>query len=170
MRSIGLLLFNIGISAYFQDDYTAARAALEESLQISQKLGDQWSLARVLWGLGSVACAVGENAAAHAAFDQALAINRELHSHWEVCQVLEFAGFLAAEEAQPARAVRLFAAATALRDNLHLYQVPVVLARYQHYRAALLDTLGAADFEAAWKAGEAMTVEEAIAAASVSKT
>ena len=119
-----------------------------------------------MWGLGSVSCALGEHAPAQSFFNEALTIHTELRGHWEMCQVIEFIAFLAADQAQPARAVRLLAAATALRETLHYHQVPVVLARYESYLNTLQSTMDDAAFKAAWNAGQAMSMEEAVAFAS----
>ncbi len=167
-RGIGLLLFNLGITAYFQDDYAAAQEALNESLKILHALGDTWAVARVMWGLGSVSCALGEHAPAQSFFNEALTIHTELRGHWEMCQVIEFIAFLAAEQAQPARAVTLLSAAAALRETLHYHQVPVVLERYERYLNSLQTTMDDAAFEAAWSAGQAMSLKEAVAFASSS--
>jgi hypothetical protein len=64
---------------------------------------------------------------------------------------------------QPQRAARLFRAAEELREASGHPLPPVMRAEYERNVAAARAQLGEEAFAAAWAAGRAMTVEQAIA-------
>jgi hypothetical protein len=64
---------------------------------------------------------------------------------------------------QPAeRAVRLLGAAAALRERMGLLRPPVERPEYDQRVSELRRTLGETAFAAAWSAGQAMSLEEAV--------
>jgi len=64
---------------------------------------------------------------------------------------------------RPARAACLYGAAEALRETRALPTEPADHARYGHYLTTARAHLGAAAPAAAWAAGRALTVEQAVA-------
>ncbi|HJZ48754.1 MAG TPA: hypothetical protein VKE41_16365, partial [Roseiflexaceae bacterium] len=68
-------------------------------------------------------------------------------------------------EGQPAQVVRLFGAATRLRDATGSPPLPDEHIAYDRLLAAAREQLGEDAFAAAWAAGRAMTLEQAIAEA-----
>jgi hypothetical protein len=65
--------------------------------------------------------------------------------------------------ADPRRATQLFAAAAALRAAMGVALAPAERTRIERALEAARRTLSPEDFTAAWAAGEAMTLERAIA-------
>ena len=63
---------------------------------------------------------------------------------------------------QPFKAARLFGAEETLRQRLGVPVSPAVRPLYEHYVAAGRAQLDEASFAAAWAAGHAMTLEEAM--------
>ena len=90
---------------------------------------------------------------------------RELGDRYFIAQCLDDLGSVDAAQGAPERAARLFAAAAALRASIGAQASP----RDQLYSApslaAVRGRLGAAAFAARWAEGQAMTLDEAIAAA-----
>jgi non-specific serine/threonine protein kinase len=70
---------------------------------------------------------------------------------------------LAAQEGGPERAARLWGAAAALREAHGLHLPALLRARSEGYAAAARAQVGEAAFAAAWAAGRAMTLEQAVA-------
>jgi len=68
-------------------------------------------------------------------------------------------------EGRPERATQLFGAAQALRERLGLNVTPEYAAEHESETTALRDLLGQAAFDAAWSAGRALTLEQAVALA-----
>jgi hypothetical protein len=69
---------------------------------------------------------------------------------------------LAMAQGQLERAVRLVGTATALRDALGTPMPPNGRAQYERDLAAMRAALGEETFTAAWAAGSAMTLEDAV--------
>src|SRR5206468_1897601 len=95
--------------------------------------------------------------------EESLALDLELGHRWGIAGSLEAFASLAAQEGRLERAARLFGASEALRDALG--SVLPVGSRIQHQRHVALtrEGLGEPAFAAAWTAGRAMTLEDALA-------
>jgi len=91
-------LTGVGLLAYWQGDYPAARAQHEEGLAIWRQLGDRRGIGISLNNLGMVARSQGDYASARALYDESLAIKRELGDRWGVAASLNNLGNLAAEQ------------------------------------------------------------------------
>ena len=79
----------------FLDDFTSARSLTEESLAISQELGDKEGVAASLYNLGSLAVDQGDYPSARALNEQSLAIYRELGHKGGVANSLDGLGSIA---------------------------------------------------------------------------
>jgi predicted ATPase/DNA-binding CsgD family transcriptional regulator/transcriptional regulator with XRE-family HTH domain len=162
---IAWALITLGEAAWLQNDAKQARMFLAESLALLQEPKDKALIAWAHIRLGYVAYQEGDAAQACTLLEQSLALMQAIGQPLGIAACLEgFAG-VAELEGQPARAVRLFGAAAAIRGALGI--PPFGDERLDHEcRLALARTqLGAATFDAAWMAGQAMTLEEAIAEA-----
>jgi hypothetical protein len=82
-----------------------------------------------------------------------------------VLQALEGVAGVAGAQGQPARAARLFGATDALRAALGLPVRPADRRHYDRDVSAVRAALGAETFAAAWAAGRALSLEQAIAEA-----
>ncbi len=71
-------LLALGRLAVLRGDYTVARTAFEENLQIWRELGDNRGTGHALIALGSAATAEGDYATARALYEEGLAIERGL--------------------------------------------------------------------------------------------
>src|SRR5262249_32256146 len=156
-------LAHLGAVARAQGDYPAARALLEESLALRRDAGNRRALPDSLRCLAEVAYEQGDAVAAGALYREALAILRDLGDRTELAAVLEGVAALAAGAARLARAVRLAGAAAALRAALGARPSPTRQAEVARWLAPARRELSAAGYAAAWTAGQAMTLEQAVA-------
>ncbi len=152
-----------GNVAFCQGDYAAARALHEQSLATFGDLGYKRGAAFSLHGLGLVAAAQGDYASARSLFEESLATRSELGDQRGIPECVEGLAGVQGAQKQPERAARLFGAAEAVREAIGAPLRPNERDRYDGAVAALRAALGKDAFEAAWAAGRAMTVEEAVA-------
>jgi tetratricopeptide (TPR) repeat protein len=147
-------------------DHDHAGALLAEGLTQARAIATNGQpLVLPLVGLAEVARVRGDAAEAHARYREALASAREAGETRFVPWCLPGFGALAAAAGQDARAARLFGAAAALRQATGEWWVPLHAPRADHRAtvAAVRARLGNLAFDAAWAAGQAMTLEQAVA-------
>ncbi|MFL5801446.1 MAG: ATP-binding protein, partial [Roseiflexaceae bacterium] len=162
---LGYVLLSLGSAAHLQGDDVRAAACYEESLALFRALGHTWGVAAVLHALSYVLRAQGDNARAIACFSESLTRYWKMGHKEGTSLCLNGLAGVAGEMGQPVRAARLFGAAEALRETIGLSQQSDERATYDRTVAALRAQLDAAAFAAAWAAGRALTVEQAIAEA-----
>jgi non-specific serine/threonine protein kinase len=167
-RGIGQALNNLGNVAVYQGDLERAAAAFAEALAHFRQAGDRGSVALALMNLGWVARKRGEVAQAKALLHEALALFRELGDPRRCAEGLEELAATAgvAEPAgQGERAARLLGAAAAVRETLGAPPPPEERAETEQGVAAARAALGEERWAAAFAAGQALTLEQAIAEA-----
>src|SRR5919199_779394 len=148
-----------------QGDYAGAKGVLEESLALYRQLGLQRNIALVVLTLGEVAQGQGDYAAARELLHESLATMAAAGEQLELPWALDTVAHLAVDEGQGERAVRLAGAAGQLRERMGTLDWPVMQRQREQWLAAAHTMLGNATFAAAWTAGQALTQEQAIAAA-----
>jgi tetratricopeptide (TPR) repeat protein len=136
-----------------------------ESLALFRQVGDRRGVAGLLVNLGSAARFEGALCQARACFSESLDLHRELEYPRGVAVCLEGLAGVALTAGDPERAARLFGAAGVLRPGLAADMWPADRADYEQTLAAAREALGEAAFTAAWAEGQALSLEEAIAAA-----
>jgi hypothetical protein len=107
--------------------------------------------------------AQGNYGAARAHWMESLAIHRERGSKGGIAKGLEGLAAVAVAQAQPERAARLFGAAEGLREAMGAPLPPSDRAEYDRDVAAARTALGEEAFAAAWQAGRAMSLDDAVA-------
>jgi DNA-binding CsgD family transcriptional regulator len=110
-----------------------------------------------------VAIAAGEQVQAESDARDALARATELKAHLPVPDILENLAVLASGASSHREAARLFGAAHGIRQRVGAVRFKVYDAGYEASVAALRETMGEKDFDAAWAEGAALSTEEAIA-------
>jgi predicted ATPase/class 3 adenylate cyclase/tetratricopeptide (TPR) repeat protein len=164
---VAVALTLLGDVARVEGDLPAAAPLYQESLAMWCDLGvfSAW-LAHTVGGLGEVALAARDLAAARAYFVEGLTSARQAGALAVLARNLEGVGRLAAAQGRPERAARLGGAAETLRRQAGPRRRGPDL---ETHLAPLLPparlSLGAEIQAAAWAAGQAMTLEEAIAEA-----
>lgn len=163
--AVATSLNNLGELALLQQAYNEARTYLEEAVTSHRLIGDKWMLGNALVTLGNVVRAQENYSAAYALYRESLQIYRELGDRRMLAYLLENIGALSSLRGEGVRALRLAGAAATLRTVLG---TPLSLAEQQQLDDALApahQTLAPAVATAAWQAGQALSLEAAIAEA-----
>lgn len=160
--TIGGALTNLGEVARIRREYDRAAAYYGEALTIQRELDDRHDAAVTLQNLGCIASQQGEYAQARALFLDSLHLYQSLGRKRGLCDCLAGFGGLAVEQGQLDRAVRLLAAAQTHVQLLDLQFDPADRADFERDVAVAREQLDPIVFTAAWAAGEALTLEEAI--------
>jgi non-specific serine/threonine protein kinase len=147
-----------------------ALALLEAALVVARGTGDAWGTGVVRADLARVALARGDHARARAVCQEGLAgapLARD-GGWWGrrgPILLLVPLGWAASALGEPARAARLLGAAEAARERIGARYWFDERESYERALAATRAQLGEAAFSAAWAEGQALTLEQAIAAA-----
>jgi non-specific serine/threonine protein kinase len=155
-------LNGLGLLAWRHGDLSAAQTQIEESLHLYQEEGDRLYIAMAYKDLGQLAHARGEDAIASELCRKALGIFRELGDRRGQAESLTA---LAAAVGPTALAARLFGASEALRDLLGAPLPIVERPDYERNFAAARRGLGAEQFDAAWREGQALPLDQVLAQA-----
>lgn len=167
-----MALSYLGKLAMAQDDRVEAQKLLTKVLLIKDRTAYLHSLPQVLDCMGRLAQWQGNYPQAHALHQMSLLIwgERETHQTRHLVLGIEAFACLAARQGQLERAALLFGAAetlfaaTPMQWNLlSVLQDPVLRAEHDRLLVHTQSELGKAAFAAAWAAGAAMTVEQAVA-------
>ena len=116
-----------------------------------------------LFGLGRVALARGDPAQAGARLRESLALRRSLGDAAGAAHCLDELAAVALARGDPAGAARRFGAAAELQERTGAAPWPPGAAARARALAATRAALGPAAFAAAWAAGAAMRLEQAVA-------
>ena len=119
----------------------------------------RYSFAYLLGRVGALAVALGDEQEASAAFAECVALYRTRGLQAGVDQLVLCAAERLGQQGQAALAVRLLA----VKTLQHTYMLNDLL--YQHTLAAARAQLSPTDFAAAWAAGQATTLDAALALA-----
>jgi DNA-binding CsgD family transcriptional regulator len=172
VRAFGIPLLNaeldalLGRIALEEGDLAAARSAFEQVSAIGAQLDSPWILAAAHTLRGRLARAAGDPAGAEDLHHRALAIALRHRLRGLVAETLEIVASLAVVGESDAEATRLLGAAQAWRETAGQRRWPLDQPRYDADLAELRARLGGDPFEQAWRAGLALSLEEAAAYAS----
>jgi non-specific serine/threonine protein kinase len=173
-RELAISYTSLGHAALAAGDVAAARDRLARGHALYQEVSDEIEMARAQCLLGDVALAEGKQAEAREHYLASLERCRQLGHRQGVAYGLEGLALAAASalstphpapvpNADAVRAVRALGAVAALAVEIAVPPLPARRVRLRRFREAALATLGHADYEAAHRAGEALTLNEAIA-------
>jgi non-specific serine/threonine protein kinase len=140
-----------------------ARRRCAEALAIRRALGDRRGVALVLHDQGALAVEEADAPQAAAHFREGLALFGEVGDRHGMAWCLAGLAGTAAAAGAPARAARLFGAAAPWLPGAAVVVHPVDPAARERALDAVRARLGGAAFAAAWDAGRAMPLEEAVA-------
>jgi non-specific serine/threonine protein kinase len=162
---IAFALHLLGIAAYIEADYATSRQYYERSLAIRRELGYQEGISILLSLIGIVAVREQQFARAHALFSEALSAMRGLMGEWGMSvNVATFAG-LAGAQGQLIEAVRLAGASAALRESWQTPLIPLIESVMNEGLERARKVLDPATYAAVWAEGQAMSLEQSLAAA-----
>jgi tetratricopeptide (TPR) repeat protein len=161
---IGQSLVGLGIVRRFQGDAAAARSLLEEARAILEPLGYRYWVAATSMQLGHIARLEGNDRQAIGHYLDSLTLDVDLGANEMAVENIEFLACVAADRGRPERTIRLFGAAAALRAAFDLpapleTEAPALNAHLTRAKQS------AADWTTAWAAGQALTLNAAVAEA-----
>ena len=160
-----VLLFTFGEAARAQGDLPRARRYLEEALASIHGDTQVYANAFIRSSLGHVALLSGDAAEAASQQLESLTCRSAVHDTQGVSNCLDELGLVAVAVGELTLAARLFAAASALLTVGGGARWPMALAECERAIGQVRSGLGEVAFEAAWQAGQSLTVDQAVAEA-----
>jgi len=161
-HGIALVLMHLGNVCNELGEYDRARQLMEESLSIRRKMGEVQQIGYALHNLGNVAFRRGDYAVAAALHRECIPFLRQAMDRPALTTVLEAFATLAETDGKTGCAVRIWAASTALREQLGIPQTPAANSEYEGRLASIRKDVGDASFEAEWRVGSTLTLEQAL--------
>jgi predicted ATPase/DNA-binding CsgD family transcriptional regulator len=158
-----LALILLGNALRDQGNLARSRAVLEEGVALARHLNDERNLAFCLDALGQVAVAEGRRAEAQARLDESLRMWWEMGQRVKILDSLESHARLVAARGRREPAVQLAGAAAALRAKLRVSARPQDHAVHHAWLERARQGVGEETFDAIFSAGQAMTMDEAVA-------
>ena len=163
-NEIGWTLNALGHAAQLRGAYDRAAQLHQESLACFQVYGDQhFGLPWAYHGLGETALGMGRLDEAARWLAQGLALSQTLGDPASMSWCLAGLGSVAALDEEPERAARLWGTAEQLRQAIGCRSAPAARVTYERALSIVHGQLGDDAFAAAWAAGQAMTLEQAVA-------
>jgi non-specific serine/threonine protein kinase len=154
-------LNNLGVVLYLQGDYSAAQACFEEML--AHGSSDRRVTGHCLINLGNVVLARGDHPGARALYKESLTVRREVGDLHGIAESLDGLAYADLAFGDPGQAALMWGAAERLRERIGARLLSFERPRYDRQVAAARGALGDdAAFDAAWKVGRAMPLEQAI--------
>jgi DNA-binding CsgD family transcriptional regulator len=152
-------LNRLGIERQERGDWNGAETLFQEALDRWRPQGLEWGISTGLANLAQCARARGEDERAAALFRESLPYAQR----WGVIEALTGLAGIAAAHGQAEIATHLFAAADAMRVSIGLTLQRYVQIEIDRAIAAVRTELGEARFAAAWEAGHAYSLAQAVA-------
>lgn len=153
----------LGIVDMLERQDAAAMTNFAESLAMFRTLESRLGQAFVLHNLARLATLQRRDDEAWNYVQSELAIRQELGSDKAIIEALEVLAGLASRRNLPEHAARFLAVASAGRAATSLVAARQERAALAHLRDTLAEKLGVTAFTAAWAAGQATTLKEAVA-------
>jgi tetratricopeptide (TPR) repeat protein len=158
-------LRNLGFMVLLQGADERVLAVLQQAVAWYREKGNQVGLGLLTDMLGAVLYNAGQAEAGLAILHEALTLQMQLGQIYLVLEIIELLAGIALGQGQTVQAARLLAAASALRRVHRQPGYPAARSYSDHILAAARAQLSADAFAAAWAAGQAMTLAQAIAEA-----
>src|SRR5206468_1485626 len=151
-----------GRVAQAQGDLAAARAAFDEGVTQALEEGFNAPIAHLATIRGRLALAEGESNAALGWFAVALPPLKRTKNHWSAIILVEDLARIAADRGDAQQAARLLGAVANLREEAGAAPLPLEREILDRLDASLRASLGAAAYEAAFQAGQALSLSSAL--------
>jgi non-specific serine/threonine protein kinase len=160
-----LILDHLGVVAWGQGDAARAVPYWEEALALHRAAGDTWGASISLSYLGMVAGQRSDFAAAEALHRESMDLRWAMGTKEDVAHCLANFAALAAARGQHERAARLFGAADAVQAAIGNTLKEPERTFYERATVTARAGLDERAFAAAWAAGQALPIDEAVAEA-----
>jgi len=149
-------------NGFFEGDMATVRSVSTEGVRISRETGDIYRLTMMLMNRGTGALFESDHDESRPFLAEALRCAREIDDRVAEYYLLDAFGCLAASSGQPATAARLLGAAETIRTGAGSRIMPFMTPLLEQARNIAAATLGAARFEAEFKAGTDLSRDEAM--------
>src|SRR5881409_1356391 len=151
-----------GCVAQASGDLAAARAAFDEGVALALEDGHNAPIAHLATMRGRLALAGGDNAGALGSFAIGLASLKRTKNHWSTIILVEDLARIAADRGDAVRAARLLGAAANLREEAGAAPLPLEREILDRLAGSVRASLGVAAFDAAFQAGQALSLSQAL--------
>ena len=158
-------LASLGLVAYVQGEYATAQTVTEKSLSLRREIGDKGGIAESLNYLGYLMLLRGESSGARTLLVESLSLSREMGLKDKILWSLIGLAGVAGAGGNHGRALHFSAAAETLRAEMGFVLPPWPQGVYEQVVATTRAALGNEAFAAGWAAGQALTLEKAVAVA-----
>ena len=152
----------MGEVARVRGDYEQAYGYYKESEALLRRTGDKGDLARLVHTLGYIAEHKGEDDLAEAQFRESLTMFRRLGNKRGIAECIAGLASLSAKRGDLLVATKMLGAAESLLGESGAAWWPADRVEVDKTRALLQSALPETEFQAAWEAGQAMTLDQAI--------
>jgi tetratricopeptide (TPR) repeat protein len=160
-------LGGLGILARLEGDYDESRTLLQEQLALARQSGDRWMTGIALFELGSLVRVEGDLERAETLARESLRVFRDLGDREDAAAAVGICGVLAIRRGLIERGARLLGAVDPQSIRLQWFRrqwlSPDDRWAYEESLATARAHLGETEFAAAWAAGQALMLEQAIA-------
>lgn len=160
---LSFVLNNLGEVARVQGNFEQAHGYYKESEALLRATGDQGDLARLVHTLGYIASHRGDDDLAEAQFRESLAMFRKLGNKRGIAECIAGIASLKTKQGDFQTGAEMLGAAEALLGASGAAWWPADRVEIEKTRSTLQSSLKGEDFDAAWKAGQSMTLDQAIA-------
>jgi len=150
------------LNGLLEGDLETVRAAASEGARLSRETGDLYSLEMMLLNLGVTELMAREPDQAQPLFAEALRISKEIDDRVAQYCLLDALGCIAAGAGQGRLAAQLLGAAETVRTEAGATIIPMLPPLLAQAEASAIAALGAARFEAEFKAGKRLQRDAAI--------
>ena len=159
-------LYNFGLAKSEAGFYAEAFTLIEKAHGMFDELGHTFWRMNAVGALGYIYLLQANYERGHALLVESMALARQLQDKANIAADLEGLATLAGAEGRGQHAVRLFAAAQRLREEIGGRLMSLRnRTMIEHAISATRELLGEDAWRAAWDAGQAMTEDQAVAAA-----
>jgi non-specific serine/threonine protein kinase len=162
-EEVSLFAFHLAQLSWLVGELDAGEHFGEEALRVGREAGSTTWPPYALFVLASLAHERGDVSEAGARYREAIELAWEHHDRLCIRMALPGLAGLATLEGDPVRALRLAGAAHALEENAGIWAFPPIRDRHERWLAAARETVDPRAAEAAWAAGRALDLEEAVA-------
>jgi predicted ATPase/transcriptional regulator with XRE-family HTH domain len=160
---IAMALSALGGAMIWQGEYERAAALLQEGLSMRKAAGNRWGTAAILGELGWLALRQGNLEGASVMLLESLSARKDLKDRGGVAWCLERLAEIETAEDRHLHAAHLLGAAKVLRQSIHTQVDIADQPDYERTVVSVRSGLGEQGFADAFRQGEAMTFEQAVA-------
>jgi tetratricopeptide (TPR) repeat protein len=146
-------------------EYEEAEHLLQDGLTLYREIGHKEGMVGILENLARVARKRRDFAGAQLLYLESMALLRDLKDRQAIGICLLGLAELEYEHGKPERAARLLGASEGLLDEVGAALEPTERAEYEHSAETVRTLLGDATYQEVWRAGHAMTMDQAISEA-----